>query len=118
MNQNASPEKLFEDLRAFMKEKLALLADDPTTSLAGLDSNIQALCDAIMTLPVAESRKYAAELDKLQEQLSHLSAFLTAEKDAVRGQLENMSTQKKAHSAYKTADAMDGGVIVSGENKP
>jgi len=102
------PEELFEDIRLFMAEKLALLDVTPLTSLEGMDGKVLEICKAIESMPMDDAKKYKEELEGLQKQLTVLGECLLAERDAIQAQLQGLGMQKKAHAAYKTTDVIGG----------
>ncbi len=102
-----SPEKLFQDVSAFITESRALLEKGAMMELDGLDAEVKRLCDAVLGLSQEQRIQYADKLQFLMKGLSALGDEMIQQRDAVVLEMRGLNQYRKAHVAYSTADATD-----------
>ncbi|MFO0389257.1 MAG: hypothetical protein ACK502_06010 [Alphaproteobacteria bacterium] len=102
-----SPEKLFQDVSAFISESRTLLEKGAVMELDGLDAEVRRLCDAVLGLSQEQRIVYADKLQVLMKGLSALGDEMAKQRDAVVSEMRGLNQYRKAHVAYSTADATD-----------
>lgn len=101
------PEKLFEDITQFMEQSRSLLGQGALMELAGLEKQVQGLCEQVLALSQDERLKYADRLQGLLKELGELGQTLAVARDKLGDEAMSLTQQKKAHTAYRTAEASD-----------
>ncbi len=100
-------EQLFDEIGQFVKESHALLESGAIMELTGLDERVRTLCDQVLQLTQEERLMYADRLQELLEKLNGLGQALVSERDKLGEEASQLTQHKKAHVAYRTADARD-----------
>jgi hypothetical protein len=95
-----SPEELFSDIATYIEEVQAIIASGKWVDLAGLDQDIDALCQAVSALPVDVAKEYAPELEYLRDQMEQIEAHLVRGRDAVTNEIKATQTVERANKAY------------------
>ncbi|MDE3060120.1 MAG: hypothetical protein KGJ06_03840 [Pseudomonadota bacterium] len=98
-------EALLEDIEQFIGESRALLQQGAMMELAGLDVQVESLCEAALRLSGEDRKRYADRLQSLLEELTKLGEEMAASRDAVSAELRDINRHRKAHTAYRMADA-------------
>lgn len=100
-------DKLFDDISKFIADSRAIIAQGDVVKLDDLDGEVKRLCEAVFELSEEERVKYASRMQELLKDLNALGEELTEQRDQVATQLHNMADHRRAHVAYKTADATE-----------
>jgi hypothetical protein len=98
---------LFKDIAQFVKESRALLEAGAIMELGGLDQRVNMLCEQVLSLSQEERLLHADRLQTLLKELSELGEALVAQRDKLGGEAVQLAQQKKANTAYRTAEASD-----------
>lgn len=98
-------QELFENIAKFISNSRNLLEQDAMVEMAGLDNQVQELCEKILNLSGEEQTKYADSLQHLLNELTLLGNDLTSKREEIASEMRDISNHKKANVAYKTADA-------------
>lgn len=101
-----SPDQMLSEIEDFVKTNAALVEKGKFVELRGLDSQVEKLCHAVANLTREQAVAYADRLQALHTALTQLGEELTAERDSLRGKIENLSNFRKASVAYATSSAM------------
>ncbi len=99
---------LFTSIEKFVSDSRSLLSDGASVEMAGLDRQVQALCEQVLQLSGDDREKYADLLQSLLDELTALGGDLLKQRDALAHEIRYLSSHKKASVAYKTSDAVDG----------
>ena len=100
---------LFKEIEGFVAESRSLLQQGALMELAGLDDHVRSLCEEVLALSQEERLRYAGELQTLFDALKGLGEDMAAQRDAMAGDIRNLSTHRKASVAYRVADPADKG---------
>lgn len=106
--KNITAQDLFKNIELFVADSRALLGQGATVELAGLDEQVQNLCNQVLKLSQDDRLEYADLLQKLLGELTLLGEDMLKQKDAVANEIRYLSSHKKASVAYKVADATEG----------
>ena len=98
-------EELFAAIAQFIAESRVLLESDALIELAGLDVQVQTLCEAVLELSQDERVAYADRLQELLAGLHDLGEEMVARREGLAEEMRGVSKHKKANSAYRTVDA-------------
>lgn len=107
MDKFVSPEKLFEDVAAFISESRAQLQKGVLLEMKNLDGEVKSLCEAILQLTPEQGKQYESKLQELFSSLTELGNELQQQRDAVAEEIRGLASHRKAHVAYSAADATD-----------
>lgn len=101
----SAQQDLFENVTKFVQDSKNLIAKGAMVEMAGLDKQVQILCEQILQLSQDDRLKYADLLQDLLTQLRVLGEDLVTQREALAHEIRYLSSHKKASVAYKTADA-------------
>lgn len=104
---SSQPQKLFDDISAFVAESRQLLSRNQLLELDGLDHNVRQLCEMVLKLSQEERLRHAEQLQRLLKELSSLGEALVERRDALSAELLATADHRKANVAYRTSDNMD-----------
>lgn len=107
MSDQHKPEALFSTIESFVSESQRLLEEGTLVDATGLDDHVRSLCEAVMALSQEQRLIHAERMQELLLQLNQLGAAMVAQRDALAEELRGLQQKKKAHQAYKSADAVD-----------
>ncbi len=93
-----------------------LLSSGTMVDLAGLDSCVAKLCDAIADLPKDQCEDYKSRLVGLIDDLNSLVESLSAQHKELSSALKNVSSRHRATAAYG-APTLQGGAPQGGAPK-
>jgi hypothetical protein len=102
-----NPEKLFNDISKFVSDSRALLQQGTVMELSGLENRILLLCEEVLVLSQEERLIYAKRLQQLMADLAALGEEITAQRDAVAKEIQQLPGHKKANKAYRKPEADD-----------
>lgn len=100
-------QELFARIEQFVSESRAMLAQGTLVDAQGLDEQVYSLCRAVLQLSQQERVAHAERMQELLHGLQALGEDMVAQRDALAGEISQLQAQKKAHKAYKVADASD-----------
>lgn len=98
-------QELFENIAKFVMSSRDMIDRGAMVELAGLDKQVQSLCEQVMQLSDADREKYAGSLQWLINELNTLGKDLSVQREALAHEIRYLSSHKKASVAYKTADS-------------
>ena len=101
-------QELFENIAQFVADSKVLIDKGAMVELAGMDKQVQILCERVLELSGEDRIKYADSLQGLMNELNILGKDLTQKREALANEIRYLSSHKKASVAYKTADAKGG----------
>lgn len=101
-----NPEKLFDDISAFIDDSRKVLDAGGVVQLTGLDERVELLCHAVLQLSDDERVKNATRLKELVQALQALGETIAAERDAVAESLRGLSGHRQASVAYSKAEVI------------
>ena len=101
------PEKILDEVAAFIAESRALIDKGAFLELDGLDEQVKQLCDMVMGLSKEQRMQCADKMEVLVQELNALAAELTVQREAVASEIRGLGEHRKAHVAYSAADATD-----------
>ena len=107
MNEQQSPEVLFDKVTQFVNESHALLAAGAFIELAGLDDHVRTLCEALIQLSQAERIQHAQRIQQLLLSISELEKSMMQCRDKMAVEMRGLSTHQKANVAYRTVESID-----------
>ncbi len=105
MNDDREHQELFKNIAQFVLDSRTLIDKGAMVEMAGLDKQVQGLCERVMELSDEDRIKYAGSLQWLLDELNTLGKELTVQREAIANEIRYLSSHKKANVAYKTADA-------------
>lgn len=94
----------FNDMEKFISDSRAHIAAGQDVDMAGLDSNIEKLCNMILALSDEEQRLYE---DRMRDMLVSLNELGIELKAQMEGDVRDIPMHRAASVAYKTADSRD-----------
>lgn len=98
-------QELFKNIAQFVADSKVLIDKGAMVEMAGMDKQVQMLCEKVMELSGEDRIKYADSLKGLMNELSILGKDLTIQRESLANEIRYLSSHKKASVAYKTADA-------------
>lgn len=79
------------------------LMSNGDVSLGPLQEQVDTACRALTSLPAAQARSFAPQLEALIRRLDTLIPQLEAGRDQIQGQLKETTTHRQAAAAYTKA---------------
>lgn len=101
------PQKLLEEIAVFIMESRKLLENGEIIQLAGMDRQIRALCDEVMSLNSEQRRQYAEPMKKLFDEVKQLGDTMESTRADLLKEIRGVSNHQKANVAYQTSDSLD-----------
>lgn len=102
-----STQNLLTEINRFITESRQLLDSGALMELQGMDDQVRELCERVLELPDEERFAAAEPMQQLLEDLKDLGDAMVRQRDQLAGEISSLTTQKKAATAYKIADASD-----------
>ena len=97
-----TPATLFAELEEYVASSRAQVEAGADVDLAGLDANIEKLCNLVLSMSPDDQQLYAPRLEDLLHGLNALGLALKAQHD-----ITQLPMHRNASVAYKTADSRD-----------
>lgn len=107
-NSKQDTKELFENIAKFVDDSRNLLTQGANAELSGMDKKVQELCAGVLQVSDDEREKYADLLQSLMDDLTALESDLVTKREALAHEIRYLSSHKKANTAYKISDAVDG----------
>ena len=109
MNEKATMSKvdveaLLNGLNDYIAQAKEILERGDYLELEGLDDQVKALCDSVMSLQVEESLSFADELDATMKELDGLQALFMESRDQLADDMQGVGKHKQAAMAYKQSE--------------
>lgn len=102
-----TPDDLFNEIEAFIAKSHEFLKEGKVMNASELEDQVKRLCESVLSLSPEERVEHTDRMDKLLVDLTTLSQQMNAHRDQMAEQLGGLEQNKKAHHAYKKADAID-----------
>lgn len=96
-------EALLKRVQDFIGESRRLFEQGAFVELAGMETDIRALCNQVLALSGAERDRYADRLQSLIGELAALGDSMEAARDKITGELGSANRHQKAAVAYRKA---------------
>ena len=107
--------QLVAEISVYIAKAKEALSQGILVDLAGLDSQIQLLCEEIVRMPVGESTPFREVLMALSDELGELRDSLETARSDVQDQLQALNARQKAAHAYKNTEVAE---VRANPNKP
>lgn len=105
-NVTQTPESLFSTINGFIIEQRQVLADGKDVDLTQLEELTNQLCTTMMKLTEENGQRYEDQITVLMDDLCDFSAELVKQRDAIKEDIAELNTQKKAQNAYSTTHSL------------
>jgi predicted nucleic acid-binding Zn-ribbon protein len=101
--KTSNPNRLLAELQAFIKRCHDLLDEGKEPDLTGMDEQVDRVCKAIMEMPGDQAEKMTQKMENVARELSQLGDELDRKKKQINDQMNSLSQQQQANTAYKNA---------------
>jgi hypothetical protein len=99
---------LLDDVKKEVEQLRTMLSEGTASETKTLVPKMDALMQALATLPKEEGRNYIEELEQLHASLGELGTDFGRQASAAREGLDRLSTLSKANTAYARQGAVTG----------
>ena len=99
-------DELFDGVRDYIKDARDIMERGEFVELAGLDSRVAELCDAIVAMPQDQAANYVAELEVLMAELNVLKDRFEEGRASLAEEINGVQQHKQASSAYNNSTVM------------
>ena len=99
--------QLVAEISVYIAKAKDALSQGILVDLAGLDNQIQLLCDEVVNMPVGESTPFREVLMALSDELGQLRDGLETARSDVQDQLQALNARQKAAHAYKSTEVAE-----------